>query len=360
MKIGIDISQVVYETGVSKYTKNLIRELLKLKDGPELVLFSGTLRQKSTIDNYISTLTGNFSHTGTLLSPTILDLLWNRLHIYPIEKIIGKIDVFHSSDWTEPPSKCPKVATIHDLAPILFEDQTNPKIVATHIRKLYWVKNESKAIIVPSVNTKNDLIKLGFSQDKITVIHEAANHKMVDLKFIKRVKLKYKIPGSYALAVGATPRKNTQRIISAFLNAAAGRNMKLVVVGQPLDIDAREQRGVRFTGFIKKDSEMDALYSGASVLIYPSLYEGFGIPILDAFTCRVPVVTSNISSMAEVAGDAAVLVNPLDVKDITSGIKEALAKPKTYITKGERRLKEFSWSKMAQETLGVYSKVYGK
>ena len=105
------------------------------------------------------------------------------------------------------------------------------------------------------------------------------------------------------------------------------------------------------------DKNLSALLSGASALVFPSLYEGFGLPILDAFNCRIPVVTSNISSMPEVAGEAAILVDPYDVDSISTGIDKALSSPKSLITKGLKRVKSFSWQKTAEETLKVYNEI---
>jgi glycosyltransferase involved in cell wall biosynthesis len=103
-----------------------------------------------------------------------------------------------------------------------------------------------------------------------------------------------------------------------------------------------------------KDYELATFYSGAKALVFPSFYEGFGLPILQAFACNCPVVTSNQSSMSEIAGDAAVLVDPKDVNSIADGIKKAISAPKTYILKGEKRVSEFSWVKAAKETLDMY------
>ncbi len=115
-------------------------------------------------------------------------------------------------------------------------------------------------------------------------------------------------------------------------------------------------KNVIFTGFVS-DREWEILISRASVLLYPSLYEGFGIPILDAFICDVPVVTSNISSLPEVAGEAAILVNPESVEEIAAGIIKAIETRKSLIPAGQTRAKRFSWKKTAQETLEFYQKI---
>ena len=174
MKIGIDISQIVYGTGVSTYTKYLVKSLLKTDTHNQYILFAGTLRQKATIRNYLKTLTGKFTAHILPLPPQIASLLWNNIHEVPIEKLIGELDIFHSSDWTQPPSKAIKVTTIHDLAPIIYPQYSDPHIVSTHKKRLKWVKKEIDVIIAPSHSTEDDIVKyLGIEPNKIKVIHEA-------------------------------------------------------------------------------------------------------------------------------------------------------------------------------------------
>ncbi len=360
MKIAIDISQIVYETGVSHYVKNLVINLLKIDKDNSYILFAGSLRRKADIEKFADTLSGNFKLNVFPFPPTLLSLLWNRLHVLPIEKLIGPIDVLHTSDWAEAPSAAFKVTTVHDLAPLmypnLFPRDAIRNIVETHKLKLSWVKKESKRVIVPSIATKSDLVKLGFNSDIIRITPEAVspNFKKASEDEVSAIKRKYKIAGDYILSVGMNPRKNTQRIIEAFDKSRYGKDLKLVFIGIPKYINVQESRNVRIVGHVDS-GELNILYSGAKALIYPSLYEGFGLPILEAFACECPVVTSNISSLAEVAGNAAVLVDPYDVNSITEGIEKALKGPKGLIEKGLERLKQFSWEKTARETLAVYN-----
>ncbi len=191
MRIAIDISQIVYETGVSFYTKYLVENLLKLDHANEYVLFAGALARKNDILKV-------FPQTKIFpIPPTVANLIWNKIHALPIEKLIGKVDVFHSSDWAEAPSSAFKVTTVHDLGPILYP-RLFPKeyirdIVATHKRKLAWVKQESDRIIVPSTSTKIDLIQLGFDAGKIRIIPEAPSDifKPESTERIEKLKNKY-------------------------------------------------------------------------------------------------------------------------------------------------------------------------
>lgn len=360
MRIGIDISQIVYETGVSHYVRNLVTNLLKIDKDNTYVLFAGSLRRKADIEKFTRTLSGNFELKIFPLPPTLLSILWNNFHILSIEKLIGPVDVFHTSDWAEAPSSAFKVTTVHDLSPLLYPNlfprDIVRNIINTHKLRLSWVRKETKSVIVPSDATKVDLVRLGFAENIIRVIPEAvsANFRKASNEEITALKRKYKISGDYILGVGMNPRKNTQRIIDAFEKARSGRDLKLVFIGSPKYIEVSEGRNIRISGHVNS-GELNVFYSGAKALIYPSLYEGFGLPILEAFSCECPVVTSNVSSLAEVAGEAAVLVDPYDVNSIAEGIKKAIGAPKTFVPKGLRRIKDFSWERTAKLTLDVYN-----
>jgi glycosyltransferase involved in cell wall biosynthesis len=354
MKIAIDISAVVYETGVSTYTKNLIKHLLKVDKNNEYILFGGSLRRKHELSAFVDDLKGNFTTKLFSIPPTLADLMWNRLHSINIENLVGKIDIFHSSDWAQPPSNAHKVTTIHDLVPLKYPNLSHPKIVAVHTRRFKHIKNEANVVIVPSKNTKKDLIDLKIPKKRIKVIYEAPDsiYKPAGRENIQKLKNKYRIKGKYLLAVGITPRKNVERIIDAFEKVKAGMNIRLVVIGEP-KVKLDHRRGVIYTGHVEAN-DMPTFYSGAEALVYPSLYEGFGLPILDSFACKTPVVTSNTGSMKEIAGKAAVLVDPYKVDSITNGIITALEDNKNLVTMGSKMLKNYSWDKTAQETLNVY------
>ncbi len=288
------------------------------------------------------------------LPPTFADIIWNRLHVLPIEFFIGKVDVFHSSDWTQPPSKAFKVTTIHDLVPLKFPELSHRKIVSAHQVRLKRVKKEIDRVITPSNSTKKDLIDIGIDKGKIRVIAEAPDSifRPVNKEEIEKVKRKYQIEGNYLMSVGVNQRKNTQRIINAFKKVRVNLDLILVIVGHPY-IDIEKVEGVRVLGQVPFE-ELPTLYSGADALVYPSLYEGFGLPILEAFVCKTPVVTSNLGSLKEVAGKAAVLVDPHSVDSVAEGVRKALSARKLLVKKGLARVKDFSWQKTAKETLKVY------
>ena len=386
MKIGIDISQTAFPgTGVAIYTQNLVENLLKIDQENEYFLFFSSLRgqnQKSIHStssglilskvevSKIKNQNYNSKIKNYIFPPLFLEFLWNRVHTLPVDWLTGELDVFHTSDWLEPPSRCPKVTTIHDLAifkyPETFVPRGGHNIVENMKRKLAWVKKESRLIIAVSENTKRDIVEvLGIPEDRIRVVYEAADEifsKQYSVNSIQPIKKKYGIEGKYILAVGTRePRKNIDRVIEAHnLLISQYPDLSLVIAGkfgwgeEKLKI---KNEKLKILGYVPKE-DLAPLYAGAECFVYPSLYEGFGLPVLEAMSSRCPVVTSNASSLPEVAGNAAVLVNPENIEDIAGGIERAMENRTELIKKGLTRAKEFSWEKTARQTLKIYEEVY--
>jgi glycosyltransferase involved in cell wall biosynthesis len=355
MKIAIDASQVVYGTGVSRYTKNLISSLIKLDSEDHFYIFGGTLRLGNLLDEFFSSITkSNVTTKRFPISPSLADLLWNRVHRLKIERLIGEIDVFHSSDWSQPPTNAFSVTTIHDLTPVKTPELSHPKIVRTHRERLARVKKDCNRIIVPSEATKADLLEMGFHIDKIRVIPEAPDRifTKATANEVSRVKKKYSLPETYLLSIGVGPRKNTNRIISAVKETAKTLGCSLVIVGG-IGVSESPTKDVKYTGYVS-ENDLPAIYTGATALVYTSLYEGFGLPILEAFSCGVPVITSNLGSMKEISKSAAVLVDPESVESISQGILEAVKKREYYQRAGFERSLMFTWESAAESTLSVY------
>lgn len=289
------------------------------------------------------------------LPPRVSDALWNYTKIIPLEVFTGHADVIHVSDWTEPFTRAPKVTTVHDLSPILYADVTHPRIKRVFNRKLALVKNSTDLIIVPSFSIEKDLIAYGISSDRLFVIPEAPNPELVSAPQ-SDIHKRFAIPGKYMLMVGTSGRKNIDRGIDAFLSLKL-KDTKLVIVGEKSGKQS-EDNNILYTGFVSS-AELSNLYREAELFLYPSLYEGFGLPILEAYALGCPVVTSNTGSMQEVGG-AAVLVNPFDTTDIAKGIKKALLQKKSLVAAGKAVAKNYSWEQTARQTLEVYKKAYGK
>jgi glycosyltransferase involved in cell wall biosynthesis len=354
MRIGIDISQIVHEgTGVSTYTQELVRALLSIDKENKYVLFGASLRKLSTLKDFAKSLKGEAFEKFYPIPPTLAEPLFNCFPRPPIELFTGKLDVFHTSDWLEPRALCPKVSVVHDLAMFRFPEVAHPKILATHKRKLELVKKESRIVIAVSESTKKDLVEImGFDPKKIVVIYEAAGSQFKPTLG----KSKLAIDGKYLLTLGTRePRKNLRRVIEAFSRLHLP-DVMLVIVGKfGWGEDIRPVENVIIAGYLPNE-DLPSVYSNAEAFVYPTLYEGFGLPVLEAMSCGVPVVTSNVSSLPEVAGDAAILVDPNDSDAITSGIRQVLKDKDKLILKGYKQASKFSWEKTARQTLEVYNR----
>ncbi len=353
MKIAIDISQVVYGTGVSVYTKELVRSLLKVSPEHNYILYAGVLRRRSDIDKYLDSLSGNFRSVILPIPPKAADVLWNSVRAFPIETFIGPFDVLHTSDWTEPRSRAPKITTIHDLSPILYPEVTNRQIRQVFEKKIKLVKKDNDTVIVPSLIIEDEVLKLNISKKQVFVIPEAPNPELLNAPVID-IKSRFNIENKFILMVGTAPRKNVERSIEAF-HSAKLEQTQLVIVG---DRSGRVQMSsdVIYTGFVTTE-ELANLYKNAEVFLYTSLYEGFGIPLLEAYELGCPVVTSNIGSMKEL-GSAAILVNPMEQESIMKGIRDAILQHTILVKKGKEFVRKYSWDETARKTLEVYKKAY--
>ncbi len=372
MKIGIDISQVVYGTGVSSYTASLVENLLKIDTKNQYVLFGSSLRAGKKLKEFTAQFAGSANVQVKLfhLPPLLLDFLWNRLHVFPIEKLIGNLDIFHSSDWLQPKVASPdtkKVTTVHDMVVYLFPSSTHPKILKTQKRRLARVKEEVDAIIADSATTKEDLVKfLEVQEDKIHIIYLApsSDFKPQDDDKVNETLAKYKIKKPYILSVATQePRKNIQKLLDVFNLIHSRRDQfNLVLTGKyGWGPGFHTPENVTWTGYVSRQ-DLIALYSGCRVFVYPSLYEGFGLPILEAMACGAPAVTSNNSSMAEIARDAAILVDPRSEPQLTRAIEMVLDLNLENYQKMVRasmdRARKYTWAKTARQTLDVYEDLY--
>ena len=374
MKIGIDISQVAYEgTGVATYTRSLVENIVRLGKSDDFVLFASSFRGRQPVAEFVKSLPAkNIKKKFSYLPPKLLEFLWNGIHVLSVESLTGSLDVFHSSDWLEPPTRSAKrVTTIHDLAVYKYPESFSPKgghdIVKNQKRKLFFVKQYSHRIIAVSENTKKDIMEiLGVSDKKIVVIHEAADPLFFPREKEEREKIreKYGIKGEFLFCAGTRePRKNLARLIAAFAELSrAYPELDLVIAGKygwgdDLGADHKLQNTrVKVLGFVPKE-DLACLYSSARAFIYPSLYEGFGLPILEAMACGCPVVTSNLGSMKEIAAGSSVLIDPGSVGSIADGISKVLRSDKLreeLRIKGLKRVGDFSWEKTALQTLEVY------
>lgn len=277
-------------------------------------------------------------------------------------------------------TKSKKVVTVHDLIPMVFPDQFKSGVKG----KLKWAIQKlalanANAIITDSESSKKDIIKYaGINPEKIKVVYLASGEEFrriqnLEVK-IQNLRKKYKLPEKFALYVGdATWNKNLPRLIEA----SSKVNIPLVMVGKALidkNIDtqnpwnkdlvkvqemAEGNKNIFRLGFVSQE-DLVALYNTATVFVMPSVYEGFGLPILEAMSCGCPVVASKGGSLAEVAGAAVRYVDPYDVDSIAKGIDEVFnnsSLQKELSQKGLIQAKKFTWKKTAEETMSVYKSV---
>ena len=286
------------------------------------------------------------------------------------------VDVFHWPNFLLIPGVSGKqVITIYDLTFLLFPEY-QPWLRGMGLAKgIAQSADRADMIIAISNHTKRDLVThLGVSEKKIRVIHCAVSRafRPIESSAIRPVLAKYGLPhDGYLLYVGnIEPRKNLVRLLQAYslmkgrgtfchplilCGGSGWKNKEVYDCVQRLSLD----KEVKFIGYVP-DEDLSVLMSGATLFVYPSLYEGFGLPPLEAMACGTPVVTSNSSSIPEVVGDAALMVDPHDVEGLSAAIERVLADKDLRVDlrrKGLARAKLFSWDEVALQTLQVYSEV---
>jgi len=287
--------------------------------------------------------------------------------------------VLHVSYTAPPICPCPTVVTVHDIAYELFPQFFSPRDRWLLSATVPLSSRLAARVIAVSEWTKRDLIRwYHISEEKIRVVYEAADDRfLVDIpeEKVTEVRKRYAEGRRYVLAVGdIQPRKNLGRLVEAFgmlvAKAAIEEDVILIIAGQSQWQGAQvarqvEEQGlaqrVRFPGYVS-DEDLPALYRGAEVFVYPSVYEGFGLPPLEAMTCGTPVICSSASSLPEVVGEAAMLFDPYDVSALAQALRDLLcdeAKRQELVLAGLVRATQFSWEKAARETVAVYQEAVG-
>lgn len=375
MNIAIDVSQIVYEgTGVARYTRDLVENLLREDRENTYLLWGATWGQQQQLAAFFHSLSRfpNVMHKILPFPSSMSAFLWNKWHGIPLEYFIHGFDILHTSDWVEPKTRVPKVTTIHDMVVYKYPETSHPLIIKTQQQKLAWVKEESDMVICDSQATMEDVEHiLHIEPMRLAVVYPGISAMYVpqSQEAIAKVRSKYGLLDHYALTVGTMePRKNLVRVIAAFeqfmghpLIAAKKFPMELVVVGKKgWGGTIPSSKYVKHIGSVP-DEDLASLYSGARFFTHASLYEGFGFPILEAFSCNTPVVASGRGSLSELAGTAAVLADPTDVSDIAKQMVKIMVDDELrdhLIRLGRKRAEAFTWQKTAKEMLTLYRKVY--
>jgi glycosyltransferase involved in cell wall biosynthesis len=359
--LGIDASRtsVAEKTGTEWYSSEIISALARLEERPRLRLYRRpgvsfaalTGVEEITIDRKRL-----WTHIG----------LSSELRRSPVDALFVPAHVL--------PRSHPKatVVTIHDIG-YRFEPGAHTLQRRTMLElTTRWNARRAARIIAPSLATSRDLHReYGVDAARIDVIHHGLDHRRfrpIPESEVESVLSKLGIPRPYLLFVSTIqPRKNLQRIVSAFesrefagfkLVVAGGAGWKSGAIIERMRLSSR-RNDILQLGYVSND-DLAALYNGAAAFVFPSLYEGFGMGVIEAMACGCPVVTSTASSLPEIAGDAAILVDPYAVPDIRDGILEALEPSNRDLlrTRGFRRAQSFTWQRAAQQTMSSIQMAY--
>lgn len=382
MRIGIDARVILRShAGVSRYVSNLIRNLALIDRQNRYLLFFD-------LEGFAAVGQDNFRQRVIRISPClgkgslrqkIESVLWVNF-LLPYALLKEKVEVLHSPNSVSPlltRPGCKTVITVNDMLPFVFP-QLHPGTYSNFIRmSLPPAMAKADKIITYSQAVKKDIQNIcHIPEEKIEVIYLGLEprHKIItDLDRIEAVKCKYGLPDRFVLFIGTLePRKNVTRLIIAFSKSKEIRaTHKLVLAGQEGWLSESIFETVRnsglagdviFTGYIQED-DLPSLYNAADLFVFPTLYEGFGLPLLEAMACGIPIVASNTSSIPEIVGDAALLVDPYSVEDIARGMERALLDSNLramLVQKGLERVKQFSWQTTSEKTLKVYQQVAGQ
>ncbi|MDO8487539.1 MAG: glycosyltransferase family 1 protein [Candidatus Curtissbacteria bacterium] len=388
MLIGVDGNEanVKNRVGSGQYTFELLKQFALLSRHPEPIRPEGS-RPRRLVSGSDLKFVIYLKDKPLPDFPKNLDYkvfgpkkFWTQFAL-PLNLTFGqKPDVFLSPAHYGPRfSRVPYIVTIHDLSYLHFPElfKKNDLYQLTSWSK-YSIEN-SAHIIAVSQSTKDDIIKnYDVQPSKITVTYEGydkGRFKPQPRNAIDKIKKKYKIAGDYVIFVGTLqPRKNIERLIKAFASVncqPSTDNLSLVVVGKKgwmYDEILKKsevlgiEKKVIFTDFVP-DEDLPALISGAKIYVNPSLWEGFGIPVIEAQACGVPVVVSNTSSLPEIVGESGLLVDPASVDSIARGIGKVISDKKLrdkLVEKGFQNIKRFSWENCAAETLKVLERANSK
>ncbi|MCL5292423.1 MAG: glycosyltransferase family 4 protein [Actinobacteria bacterium] len=364
-------------SGIELYLLNLIDALIGMDSGNEFFVFINSQPFESI------EMKDRLDRSGAKIYPTkwpsgsrVSRLIWDYA---VLGKELGKerIDLFHGPSFSMPLTKvCPSVVTVHDLAFRYFPDSYTP------INRYYFkvllpaVVRRVDMIVTDSESSKLDIVEsFPIPDEKVAVVYPGIgpDFKVTDdADRLADVHRRLGISREYILNVSGliTPRKNLTALFKSYseLRRTRAVDHQLVIVGSAGwsyskifemvdELDLRED--VIFTGSVSTD-DLVAIYNGADLLVFPSWYEGFGFPVLEAMACGTPVVASNISSLPEIGGDACVLVDPADEDELADGIASLLRDGglrNRLIGSGLHRAKSFSWSETARRTLEVYKRV---
>lgn len=370
MKVGLDITPLLgNRTGVGTFCLNWTKCLLENDSHIELHGFSSGRNKAS--DPLLARLK-SWKHVPV---PTrLVYQVWRTLGIPRVDKMFAGLDLFHATNYFLPPvKKCRRIVTIYDLVFIRYPELCSPKIVGPFCRSVIRFAHEADAVVTCSESTKQELMEIAdIPSERIFVAYGGVEE---NLPFPPRdeaaalLQERYGVQAPFLLYVGTLePRKNVIGLLEAFFRVAADFPHSLALVGgvgwkAEVFFDRLRRSPYRerviMPGYVSAE-DLPLFYAAAELFIFPSFYEGFGLPVIEAFSAGCPVIASNRSSLPEVVGDAGVLVDPEDYESLAAAIRSVLSDEvlrKTLGEKGKARARQFTWAQSTQTLLQAYRKV---
>lgn len=367
MKIGIDARAAIWYrgTGIGTYTYQIIKNLSRIDKTNNYRLFWPGNASKDFLE---ASENFDFDVVGETK-----DKFWEEIHI-PARLAGDRVDVYHvPQNGIGLPGKktCPQVVTVHDLIPYIYPETVGRGYQRIFLQEMPRIVEQADRIITVSEHSRRDLKRYFNLPDwKIDVIYEAADdiYRPLDKEACRTsVHQRYGVKERFILYVGGfSPRKNVPGLIRAYQKVIEDlSDVILVIAGKPVRafeelVSLVETLGLKdrvvFTGFVPTE-DLPVIYNAASLFVYPSFYEGFGLPPLEAMACGTPVITSNVSSLPEAVDDAALAVDPHDVDALAAAMFDALSDPglaADLIRRGLEKSNAFTWTKAAEQTLASY------
>jgi glycosyltransferase involved in cell wall biosynthesis len=374
--VTIDYTPAAEQTGgIGRYVRELVGALAQqpVTDFDYKLFVAGA---KS--DQLPSPLAPHFQWKSTSITPRWFARIWHRLRApIPVETFVGSTALYHATDFVLLPTlpNTRTLLTVHDLSFVRVPDAASPSLKAYLDMVVPRSVRRADHILADSQATKDDLVAIyGTPPDKIIVLLSGVEKRfkrITDSSVLLTTRNKYKLGDQpYILSLGTVqPRKNYERLVQSLHHLRNnGLDIDLVIVGgrgwleNPLYETIRTLNlgdHVHITGFAD-EADLPALYSGAMCFALPSLYEGFGIPVLEAMACGVPVVTSNISSLPEVAGDAALMVDPYNIEELTDALRRLIIDDTLrtqLVERGYQQAAAFTWQRAADQLIQVYQQL---
>ncbi|OLN32160.1 glycosyltransferase family 4 protein [Desulfosporosinus metallidurans] len=357
MKIAIDM-RALPKSGIGNYSQALLKKLP--------IMFSGV--ETAAVSDEVTISRRKFHGYSTRLQR----LWWEQVDLPRFLKD-NKVDILHNPmNFGLPIRQVIKsVVTIHDVIPLVFKDI----YLGTNVERTYYrlalqiALNRSARIITDSIFSRDEIVKyMSVPREKIKVIYLACGEEFVPVRdpILQRIPAqKFGLHRPFVLTIGGNePRKNVDRLVKVFQHLSKNPGVDLAVIGgswrgTKLSENIRGANNIFFLGPVDQQ-ELVSLYSMAELFVFPSLYEGFGLPVLEAMACGTPVAASNTSSIPEVAGDAAMLFDPQDEEEmskIVTGILESRETREELSLKGLERAKMFTWENTLMRTMEIYKEV---